>query len=184
MRRARLILLLVTLLLLPGCALPGAEETKDEDPLFGLCPQWVQGPGALGGSVVLDATTTTDETRVDLPGSLADGFGGNGTFRGRSLDVYRVTIDNVSGSAVQLRAFTLDGGRQFAIRDYRAESVQMVPVASIAPDAAGKEFDIHLTAVSAAEAPDPQPIRLRWSHDAGEAQVWFTVTFLYRVCGA
>lgn len=160
-------------LLLAGCAEPGAEE--EDDPLFGLCPQWAQGPGEAHEAVQL----ASDATVLEPLGEDADG-----RYLDRPLDLFRVTVTRVEADGVvELRAQGADGQR-LSLRDYRLGDTQMVAVASIGPDAAGHEFDVFLSPVLE-DAPSAQlPAALNWTLDGASAFVEYGVTYHYKVCGA
>lgn len=159
-------------LLLAGCAAPGDE--KEEDPLFGLCPQWAQGNGAQTGGLRL---TGDGSERKEL--GPADE-----RYLDRPLDLFRVNIVRLDVDGVlELRAEAADGKR-LSIRDYRLGETQMVPVANIGPDAAGQEFDVFLSPVLD-DAPSAQlPASLNWTLDGASAFVEYNVTYHYKVCGA
>ncbi|MHB1260986.1 MAG: hypothetical protein ACYC2H_04640 [Thermoplasmatota archaeon] len=166
--------------LLSGCTVPTDEPAAD--PLFGLCPQWAEGPGrqvldlALpGGSG--NATNATATRDVELGPA-------NATLGGRPLDLYRVRLDRLAvDGRLELRAFAADG-RQLAVRDYRQVSPQLVPVVVFTDgSAAGDEFEVFLSPVGHDDAGSPAPVTLRWTAD-GNATVAATVTYHYKVCGA
>lgn len=167
--------------LLSGCTVPTDEEAAD--PLFGLCPQWTQGPGRqvldldlVGGFG--NATNSTSTRDVELGPA-------NATLGGRPLDLYRVRLDSLSvaDGRLELRAFAADG-RQLAVRDYRQSSPQLVPVVVFTDgSAAGHEFEVFLSPVGHDDAGSPAPATLRWTAD-GNATVAATVTYHYKVCGA
>src|ERR1044072_6091161 len=102
MRRLAALLLLVPLL--AGCAAP---EEKKPDPLFGLCPQWAQGPGGFSTGLPLDNETAQVELAPANEPSLE-----------KPLDLYRVKLDRLSVEGRrELRAGAADG-KQLPIRDY------------------------------------------------------------------
>lgn len=157
--------------LLAGCTVP--EEGPEQDPLFGLCPQWAQGPGRQA----LD---------LDVSGNASTELGpANETHVGHDLDLYRITVDDLEvDGRLELRARAADG-RQLGIRDYRiAGSEQIVPVVAFEDgSAAGHEFDVFLSPVSHAGEASPAPVTLHWT-TTGNATVEGLVTFHYKVCGA
>ena len=166
------------LLLLAGCALPGAEEAEDEpDPLFGLCPQWTQGPGGQTSGFHLGGNQT--EHPVELGPA-------NEEHEGLPLDLYRITLTNLSVQGrLELRAFDADG-RQAGIRDYRLSAPQISPVAVFTDDGAeGDEVEVYLDPVTGEGSSFRAPVRLQWTIDDGsDAMVTFDVTYHYKVCGA
>lgn len=173
MRLPILAVLAVAATLLSGCAVPSEPE---QDPLFGLCPQWKQGPGQHGVAVEVSGNDSED-----LELGPADA-----TFGGRPLDLYRIRLGNVTVSGrLEMRAFA-DDGRQLAVRDYRiASTEQLVPVVVFTDgSAAGKEFDVFLSPVTHGSTAAPAPVTLRWTSVSGASDVEATVTYHYKVCGA
>lgn len=163
--------------LLSGCTVPTDEPA--EDPLFGLCPQWSDGPGRQVVDLDLRASSgNATSTREVVLGPA------NATFGGRPLDLYRVRIDRLSvDGRLELRAFAGDG-RQLAVRDYRPVSPQLVPVVVLTDgSAAGHEFEVFLSPLGHDDDASPAPAALRWTAE-GNATVAATVTYHYKVCGA
>lgn len=164
---------LVLTVLLAGCAVP--DEAAEEDPLFGLCPQWVQGPGSVSLAVTVSGNGSEDRE-----------VAANATVDGRELDLYRMRITDLTvDGRLEMRAFAADG-RQLGIRDYRIDGTeQIVPVVAFADGSAqGKEFDVFLSPVTHGSAPAPTPLTLRWSSASGNSTVGAEVTFHYKVCGS
>ena len=159
-------------LLLAGCAAPG--DDKEEDPLFGVCPQWAQGDGGETGSIDLHADATERKELASPAERYLD----------RPLDVFRIRIDRVDLDGVlELRAEAADGKR-LSLRDYRLEDTQVVPVANIDPGAVGNEFDVFLSPVLH-DAPSAKvPVALNWTLDGASASVGYNVTYHYKVCGS
>lgn len=177
----------VLALLLSGCT---ANDDTDANPLFGWCPQWVQGPGSHPVNLYISDVNAENETdsRILHPPGIS--FSGNGTpdvFQGRPLDLYRITLDRINATGnVELRAFDQDG-IQLGIRDYRHQddAVQVVPLAIVAADDAGAHFDVALTSVSHDDRANPGSLRVRWTMaDGGAAVIAYTATYHYKVCGA
>lgn len=168
LRTAAALLLLAPLL--AGCTAP--EEDKP-DPLFGLCPQWTQGPGGYSSGV--HATTNQSMERELGPA--------NGTYLGKPLDLYRVRLDAMSVEGrLEMRALAGDG-KQLAIRDYRQAAPQLVPVVAFTNGTAvGHEFDVFLAPVLQGAPGSPAPVTLRFSAE-GESDVEFSATYHYKVCG-
>lgn len=165
-----------TLLLLAGCTLPGAEDKEaEEDPLFGLCPQWVQGGGEQTAGLFLNGTSNR---------TLELGPAANES-AGRPLDLYRFHLSTLDvDGRLELRAFDASG-KQLAVRDYRQEQPQLVPVVVFTDGSAeGHEFEVFLSPLTTDGAADPAPVSLRWSLDGTTAEVVVDVTFHYKVCGA
>ncbi|HLF16650.1 MAG TPA: hypothetical protein VI796_04375 [Candidatus Thermoplasmatota archaeon] len=170
-----------------GCA---ATDDKAEDPLFGLCPSWIQGPGranhplALSGPGSEDWSVQPPGTEGQDPGSLA------WLHNGDPFDLVRVRVDNLTlfHGSLELRAFV--GDRQPLIRDFREESAQLRPVVvldGVGDD--GQEFDVLLTGISEGEPAAPGPVRLEWRLEptgtgVATASLDALATFHYRVCGA
>lgn len=163
-------------LLAAGCTAP---TESDPNPLLGLCPEWVQGPGE--DPRTLEVGPDAREQSVDLapPGNATE-------HRGRPLDLYRIRIDKleVAGGKLQLRAFA--EGRQLNWRDYRAALPQSVPVLTLEnATLAEHEFDVHLSAIGQRDPAVPGPLTLQARFEGeGTARIEYTVTFHYRVCGA
>src|SRR5688572_18257901 len=89
------------LLLLSGCAVP--EEEDEEDPLFGVCPQWLHGPGehAAGFHLPSPGAGGNNSTvhEVELGPAAAE-------HQGHPLDLYRVTLTKLEvDGRLELRAF-------------------------------------------------------------------------------
>lgn len=170
---------LVLMVLLAGCAFPGSEDGEEEpDPLFGLCPQWVQGPGGQSAGFALGGNATERVVELGPAAREHEGF---------PLDLYRVTLTNLSVSGrLELRALDNES-RQAPLRDYRQESPQIVPVAVFTDGSAkGDEFDVYLDPVTGEGSSFRSPVRLRWTLDGAtsDAFVSFDVTYHYKVCGA
>lgn len=160
--------------LLSGCAVP--EEEPEQDPLFGLCPQWQQGPGSFPLALAVSGNRSEDSEVAEA----------NGTFDGRPLDLLRVHVNNLTvAGRLDLRAFSADG-LQLGIRDYRiAGTEQIVPVVAFTDgSAAGREFDVFLSPVTHGSPAYPMPLTLRWSPAEGESTVDAVVTYHYKVCGS
>lgn len=167
---------LLLLALLAGCAQP--TDDTEEDPLFGLCPQWAQGHGGQTTSVVLEGEERT-ATRELGPADAQ--------YLNRSLDLYRVRVERLelgNGSRLELRALAADGTR-LSLRDYRHEDVQVVPVVHLGTDAVGKEFDVFLSPLLEDAPGALAPASLEWTvvGEAPSAFVEVTVTYHYKVCG-
>lgn len=170
-RRALPLLALFAVSALAGCT--GGGEDADEDPLIGLCPQWVQGPGEQEGSLRLAGGNST---RQELGPA-------NATHLDRRLDLYRVRIDviDVDGS-LQMIAESADGNR-LAIRDYRRDDSQVVPAVNLGPDAENRDFDVLLSSLLEEGPVARTPVHLNFTLDGSSARVDYTVTFHYKVCG-
>jgi hypothetical protein len=168
MRRLAALLLLVPLL--AGCAAP---DDKKADPLFGLCPQWAQGPGGFSSGLHLDNETAQSELGP-----------ANETYLGKPLDLYRVKLDRLSvDGRLELRAMAAGGKQQLAIRDYRQATPQLVPVVVFTDgSAAGREFDVFLSPVLHDAPAAPAPATLAWNA-TGASDVEVSATYHYKVCG-
>lgn len=167
----RPLLIAAVALSLSGCAAP--EDGEGTDPLFGVCPQWMQGPGEQQGNVAL----TGPGAQQTLVGNVTP------RHLDRPLDLLRIQVTqaDVDGD-LELRAVAADGSR-LNLRDYRLPDVQTGPVVHLAGDADGKEFDAFLSPVLQDGLAAPMPVQLNWTLDGGSAQVAYTVTFHYKVCG-
>jgi hypothetical protein len=194
LRRTRPIVVLAlatSVALLSGCAVPTDEP--EADPLFGLCPQWAQGPGEEELDVALSADGGTGNSSASGSGASVNGSASqdvalasaNATHDGRPLDLYRILVDGLDvDGRLELRAFAADG-RQLGIRDYRLTGTQIVPVVAFTDGSgAGHEFDVFLSPVAHDGQPSPAPVTLRWTATQGSATVEGSVTFHYKVCGA
>ena len=169
----RLLLAATLVLLLAGCAAPKDDPA---DPLFGLCPQWTQGPG--GQTTGLHLTPTDPVQERELGPAEA-------TWENHALDLMRVRLTkaNVTGH-VELRGFDADD-RQLAIRDYRdGDGGQLVPVVHLDGRDVGKEFDLLLSATTHGSTPGALPVHIGWTLDGQDALIDYDVTFHYKVCGA
>lgn len=174
MHRAVLLLLLAPAL--AGCF--GPEEEAPEDPLLGVCPQWV--PGDWNGTAALALSGAATDMHVLSP-SLEDP-------EGRTLDLYRFTFHNVSlDGTLQLRAYADEADRRLGILDHRdPEGPELLPVLTLGPDSdvEGQDFQVVLAALEHGSPPAPDALRLEWGLDGGSASLELQVTALYRVCGA
>jgi hypothetical protein len=161
--------------LLAGCTVPGSNEP---DPLFGLCPQWIQGGGEQTIGRLLDGSNGTVTAETEL-GPAAE------TYQGRSLDLYRIVFEQLSVEGrLELRAVDADG-RQRALLDDRSPTPRLVPVLVFTDgSAANHEFDVYLSDVSHGSTPAPAPVTLRWTFEGTRASFEASVTYHYKVCGA
>lgn len=168
LRTAAALLLLAPLL--AGCAAP--EEDKP-DPLFGLCPQWAQGPGGYSSGVHVTANQSMERELGPA----------NETHLGKPLDLYRIRLDAMSVEGkLEMRAVAGDG-KQLAIRDYRQATPQLVPVVVFTnATSVGHEFDVFLAPILQGSSASPAPVTLRFSGE-GESEVEFSATYHYKVCG-
>lgn len=168
------------LILLAGCAAPTEDK---QDPLFGLCPQWLHGPGQHTVGFHLPEGNATNATAaavrsIELGPAAAE-------FQGHPLDLYRVLVTKLEvDGRLELRAF--DGaGRQLLVRDYRQAGPQQVPVVVFTDgEAVDHEFDVILGAVTSDAPGAPAPVTLRWTLDGADAEVGFDASFHYKVCGS
>src|SRR5688572_13981028 len=166
------------LVLLAGCAVPGEDK---EDPLFGICPQWLPGPGGQATGFHLP---TPDGTNLSMVRETELGPAAS-EHRGFALDLYRITLTKlVLDGRLELRAF--DGnGTQLLVRDYRQESPQQVPVIVFKDGSAqDHEFEVFLGPVTQDGPAAPAPVTLRWTLDGADAEVAFDASFHYKVCGS
>lgn len=191
---AVLLLSAMAALVLAGCAVPG-EEAEEDDPLFGLCPQWTRGPGGQAGSFVLPAAAAGNGSAA---GNASDGGAGpagtvshevvldavQAELDGQPLDVVRVALERLDvDGRLSLRAFDAEGD-QLAVRDYRQPAPQLVPVVVMEGGRDGDlEFDVLLSSLTHDAPQAPGPVTLRWTLDGAAADVAFAVTYHYKVCG-
>lgn len=160
--------------ILPGCTVP--DEDPEADPLFGLCPQWVQGTGS-------------QPLQLQLAGNASESSElgpADATHEGKPLDLFRLHVDQLTVEGrTELRALAADGTR-LNIRDYRlAPSQQLVPVVAFTDgSAAGQDFDVFLSSVAHGSTPAPAPVTLQWTQVGGNTTAAATVTYHYKVCGA
>ena len=167
----------VLLVLLAGCTFPNAKDEETPDPLFGLCPQWEQGPGGSSSGVHLTADAPQSGGELGLAPE---------EYQGRPFDLYRINLTTLDvDGRLELRAFDASGG-QLAIRDYRQDAPQLVPVVAFTDGKAkGHEFEVYLSPITQDEGPShTPPASLQWTLDGAEAEVTFDVTFHYKVCGS
>lgn len=174
MRPLVLLAVAAVAVVLSGCTVP--DEDPEADPLFGLCPQWAQGPGSQPLQLQL-AGNGSDSSEL----GPADPMNG-----GKPLDLYRLHIDELTVEGrTELRALAADGTR-LNIRDYRlSASQQLVPVVAFTDgSAAGQDFDVFLSSVAHGSTPAPAPVTLQWTQVGGNTTASATVTYHYKVCGA
>lgn len=172
--RVGLLILLALPLALSGCTTPKGEKPTDQ--LFGLCPQWTQGPG--GQTTGFHMTPAEPKKEYELGPAEA-------TWQNHTLDIYRVRLVemNVTGR-LEMRGFSADD-KQLMVRDYRTDSgAQMVPVIAVGDGDRGQEFDIILSSVRHNSPSAQTPIRAEWTLEGEDASVEYTVTYHYKVCGA
>lgn len=163
----RLLALSFLVLMLAGCV---ADEKKAEDPLFAVCPQWIEG-GAVEGSVSLENGPATVTLAPEQNGTLAadlDGF---------PLDLYVFTVS--TSSPVRVHAATTDG-RNLLLRDASAAEPESRPSLTVQEEA---NVAVYLTAVAHGSTPDPSGVTLTLEAE-DPAEVTVSGTAWYRVCGA
>lgn len=158
--------------LLSGCAQPG--EDGDEDPLFGLCPQWMEGPGGQTTGLHLESNATVDRELGPAPA----------TWQNHSLDLFRIRVTkaDVVGT-LELRGFAGDG-KQLLLRDYREATAQMKPRITIGGGDVGEEFDVLLSSVRQGAPSAQLPVKAAWELEGRDAVLEYTVSFHYKVCGS
>jgi hypothetical protein len=176
---------LASLLLLLAGTLAGCldETAAPPQPLLGLCPQWVQGPGFVPVDLAL-AAGEMRVVRVVPPGADPVNRTGPGwVFHGRSLDLVRLQFSYAPAASLSLRATRGSDASLLGILDYR-DGRHIVPsIAFAASPAADEPFDVILTAISQNEPPAPGPVELRFTAQS-DTHLVGNVTFHYRVCGA
>lgn len=170
--------------MLAGCVADPAPTA----PLFGYCPQWMQGPGSVAQTVSVAAGATSNLTLVPTTA--------NGTivweFQRHPFDMVRLHIDsgNVpAGATLQLKAVTRSNGTlQHNWRQFSPDGASWFPSLQWgAGPVPAHDFETFLSSVDARDRPVPQPMDLSWSLEgSGDAvaSVSYTVTFHYKVCGA
>ncbi|MES2154630.1 MAG: hypothetical protein V4510_05785 [bacterium] len=174
------VLVVLAALALPGCA---TDDATPQDPLFGLCPQWQDGPGQVVGAAALNASARQASEIVGPTSMTLDGHG---------FDMVRVRIDvmQVRGGSLHLRAFSTQANGtegRLAWRDFRPQVPTIVPelVFDGSLNETAHVYEAYLTSITQAEAQRPAPVELRWSLEGnGSAAVQYTITYHYRVCGA
>ncbi len=182
-----LIAVSLALVALAGCTAPDEEP---QDPLFGVCPQWI-GPD--------------ERTHVHFTESPFGDFGtpvtqavdgaGNATYTPQSardgvvfarddwpLDRYTVRFSNVSLDApVEVRAFADGADRRIAFTDYRDPDAPSSLLFLTLEDGAEVELDVFLSPVAHGSDAAPDGLRLEWSDGSGTMDV--TVAPWFKVCG-
>src|ERR1041385_1378282 len=169
----RLLPLALAALLLAGCA--GLPAKPVQDPLFGLCPQWEQGPGGQTGGLLLN-TSGAAQTRELGPAQA--------TWHNRTLDLYRIRMDTVNTTGpVEMRAYAAND-HQLGLRACRiGRGGQIVPVVTLDNAATGHEFDVFLSPVTQDGEAAPGPVHLTWSLQGdGSADLAYSITYHYKVC--
>ncbi|MFA5944942.1 MAG: hypothetical protein WC876_10810 [Candidatus Thermoplasmatota archaeon] len=160
---------------LSGCVVPTDDSAVD--PLFGLCPQWAQGPGAHTLGLHLQGNESQERELGPAEATVDD----------KPLDLYRIHLDRLDvspGARTELRATAADGAR-LNLRDYRQTTSQLVPLVVFTDgSAAGHDFDVYLSSVAHDSAGSPAPVTLEWTQTGGETTVEATTTYHYKVCGA
>lgn len=164
-----LVPVLLLVVLLSGCV---ADEEEPEDPLFAVCPQWVQGPYPLEATATAENGTTV-RLAPEQNGSLVaehDGF---------PLDLYVLTVE--AGGPVAVRAATTDG-RDLLLRDTAAPE----PDSRIRIEVEDRaEVALYLTAVAHGTPAEPSGVVLTLEPVGdGAPEVTVTGSPWYRVCGA
>lgn len=162
--------------LVSGCTQPADEP--EEDPLFGLCPQWVQGPGGQTTGLLL--TANQSQQRRELGPAEP-------TYDGHAFDLYRLRMERLNVSArLELRAYDATD-KQLGIRDYRGDVPRIEPMVVLDNRDVGQEFDVYLSSVRHGSVPAPAPAQVGFTFkgvDGQAADVDYSVTFHYKVCGA
>lgn len=153
------------MVVLAGCA---TEDEEPQDPLFSVCPQWIEGPYPMeqAGRVDGSASMTLEPMRNGSLAAEHDGF---------ALDLYVLNV--ITDAPVTVSAATTDG-RNLLVRDTHAGEPDSRPALTVN---GATEIAVYLTAVSHGTEPDPTGLVLRLEGDASvtvDARAW------YRVCGA
>ncbi len=161
----RLLVSLLVMVLFAGCV---AEEEKPDNPLFDVCPQWMEGPAVSGNATLEQHGSLLLAPRAEN-GSLV------ASHHGFPLDLY--VLDVETANPVTIRVQT-ELGRSLLVRDALAKEPDSRP--SLVVDGQAT-VSVYLTAIQHGTAPDPSAIVLMME-GSGEVQV--TGSAWYRVCGA
>ncbi len=145
--------------------------------MFGVCPQWVTGPGLSKGTVSIGmGGNQTDLLRPTEP-----------SFGGRALDLVRIELGDLTvNGTLKLRAFRADdaGNATASINlvDYRGAAPANGPVLAFTAHTTDQLIDVYLSPIDG-PATGAGPIILQWSLEGSSAQGQYDAHFLYRVCG-
>ncbi|MCA1819803.1 MAG: hypothetical protein ABR562_03885 [Thermoplasmatota archaeon] len=166
-----------------GCIMP--DQATTTSPLIGYCPQWVAGPETVPGGAALDATSPTRSIAVDAPAA---------TLGRHPLDMYRIRVERLDlvGGDLEVHAAVGNTTHGLNFYDYRSagQPFQSVPVLVFRPggNETHHDFDVLLHPLSEDANADVGPLRLDVAFAPGpapgHATLEYTVSFLYRVCGA
>lgn len=158
-------------LALAGCTAP----TEQPDPLFAVCPLWLDG----------DAESGT----IDAPGQAV--FAANHSMehvdRDLTLDRYHVVFTDIeTDGVVEVRAYANDDDRPLRFTDHRDPDMVRTPTFLALDDGSGTvEVDIFLSDVTHGSQPMPDDLRLEaMGQDGATGSMQVSVTPGYRVCGA
>lgn len=156
---------------LAGCTAP----VEDPDPLFGVCPQWLDGDASSGDLEARgQAVFFFNDTMTHLDGNL-------------SLDRYHVVFTDIATDGVlEVRAFATDDDRALRFTDHRDPDMVRTPTFLALDDDSGTvEVDIFLSDLTHGAEPEPSDLRLELSgQDGATGTLAVEVTPGYRVCGA
>jgi len=153
-----------------GCTAP--EEQPD--PLFGVCPQWLDGEPESGRLDAPGSTITTANASMSHVGSDL------------ALDRYHVVFSDIeTDGTMEVKAYADADGRALRFTDHRDPAVTRTPTFLAFDAASGTvEVDVYLTALTHGTAASPSDLRLEVTgvgNATGSMQV--QVTPGYRVCG-
>lgn len=157
-------------LALAGCTAP----TEQPDPLFGVCPQWLDGDAETGtldapGQAVIQANQSMAHFGEDLP-----------------LDRYHVVFSNIQTDGVlEVRAYAHGDDRALRFTDHRDPDGTRTPTFLALDGGSGTvEVDIFLAPLTHGATPMPSDLRLEATgQDGATGSMTVAVTPGYRVCG-
>lgn len=155
-----------------GCTAPG-EDTPG--PLFGVCPQWLDG----------DSQAQT----LEVPGSVTFAANQSVSHAGgnRSLDRFHVHFENIETDGVlEVRAFAVTDGRVLRFTDWRDADGTRTPTFLALDSSSGLvQVDIYLSDLAQGSTAQPTDIRIELTgQDGATGSMLVTATPGYRVCGA
>lgn len=178
MRKA---LLLVAVVLLSGCTLPGEDDDEETPAAFGACPHWLAGPDTVqaslhtGNGTATFTVTATQNGTGEAEVAIADD--------GRLLDMFLLRVNTTA--QIELRVFALreDGAERLAIHHLESGTWQARPFLALEGD---QEVQVYLADTSFEAVPSPSSLRIQVEAGDGDAEavdVGLEVTPFYRVCG-